>query len=110
MYVFLLAPVVFKHPLANTTLVTELDRNSVILMCNVTGYPKPSITWIPFAGDRMLIEEFTNSNSTNGLRIVSSSLKIPSFNSEDAGNYTCTASNAINSISRVFLLSLKGEF
>lgn len=63
--------------------------HSVSLQCGVTGQPAPSVRWFREEGGEVVSDE------VNG---VSGELVISSVELADAGNYYCTASNAVGSV------------
>lgn len=68
-----------------------MDGDELILPCKVVGHPTPKIEW--FRNDQPIIEQkgTTISQENNGLCVLTISEVFP----EDAGEYTCYASNKI---------------
>lgn len=68
--------------------VPLFDGYQEVLVCEATGYPKPTITWI-FNNDRL---------EAGNMTVI-----------KNAGEYTCIASNSVGNDTRVVTVVLKGN-
>ncbi|XP_052825204.1 twitchin isoform X2 [Octopus bimaculoides] len=64
------------------------DGDAVSLICEITGMPKPSITWLHGGNKIENSEEFAYENSDDTYKLI-----IAEVFPEDAGIYSCEASN-----------------
>ena len=79
--------------------VAELTTRTVVLPCNITGQPRPVVTW--YKDDVMLVRSdgYLNASvaaSTGGRLAVleDGSLRIQQVQHSDQGSYSCAGSNA----------------
>ena len=68
----------------SSPVVTVREKQNVTLPCNATGFPQPTITCYR---NGHVIEEKQ--------RVKAGYLEITEIQSEDRGNYTCTAENLL---------------
>ena len=85
--------------------VRTTDGGSAILECVITGFPRPTITWLK---DDVLVEE------SEEFKILydqdnACSLTIPDVYPEDAGRYTVVAKNELGSAMSTAELFVEGE-
>lgn len=78
-----------------------LVGESVTLECSATGHPPPRITWT--RGDRTPLPEDPRVSIT-----PSGGLYIQNVQQEDSGEYTCFASNSLDSIHAAALIIVQG--
>lgn len=79
-----------------------LVGESVTLECSTTGHPAPQITWT--RGDRTPLPPDPRVNIT-----PSGGLYIQNVAQEDSGEYTCLASNGVDSIHATAFIIVQGE-
>ena len=72
------------------------------LKCNVSGYPKPTITWLR-AGTPI------DMNNPKYVVLPSGSLRIYGLTPADSGIYSCEASNPLGKARHPVELSVQGE-
>lgn len=75
---------------------------SVTLECSATGHPPPRITWT--RGDRTPVPADPRVSIT-----PSGGLYIQNVEREDSGEYTCFASNTVDSIHATAFIIVQGE-
>ncbi|KAL3256323.1 hypothetical protein MRX96_046608, partial [Rhipicephalus microplus] len=95
------APPVLKKTTPDTNVV---QGGSVTLSCLATGSPKPSVNWSRSSGTAGAVALAANrriQSSPNG------TLLFEGVAAEDAGKYTCTAHNAIGSVSHSLYLHVR---
>ncbi|KAL3218119.1 hypothetical protein MRX96_050867 [Rhipicephalus microplus] len=95
------APPVLKKTTPDTNVV---QGGSVTLSCLATGSPKPSVNWSRSSGTAGAVALAANpriQSSPNG------TLLFEGVAAEDAGKYTCTAQNAIGSVSHSLYLHVR---
>ena len=82
-----------------------IQNQTVYLNCPVTGSPQPSITWLK---NSIPMLDFPYKD----LRVLNRDqrLEISNAQVEDAGKYTCRASNVAGSDKQHFELEVKGEW
>ncbi|CAL2049394.1 unnamed protein product [Caenorhabditis brenneri] len=80
--------------------VSSRDGETLELICEATGEPKPTISWI--FKDQTLMESRKHKFAKNG-----SVLRIFPFLNTDAGQYKCVASSGEESQTHMFTVSLK---
>lgn len=78
-----------------------LVGESVTLECSATGHPPPRITWT--RGDRTPLPEDPRVSIT-----PSGGLYIQNVLQDDSGEYTCFASNSVDSIHATALIIVQG--
>lgn len=78
-----------------------LVGESVTLECSATGHPPPRITWTK--GDRTPLPEDPRVSIT-----PSGGLYIQNVQQDDSGEYTCFASNSLDSIQATALIIVQG--
>lgn len=78
-----------------------LVGESVTLECSATGHPVPRITWTK--GDRTPLPEDPRVSIT-----PSGGLYIQNVQQDDSGEYTCFASNSLDSIHAAALIIVQG--
>ena len=87
------APTVTVLP---SSLNATLLNNSIILSCNASGFPVPTISWLH---DGFIINEsdpkFNIVSQYIGERSVLSIFQLNASNVNDSGKYVCSASNSI---------------
>ncbi len=72
----------------NPKQVMALTGKSLVVPCNATGIPEPTVMWLKPAGS------LVTSNSNHRVTVTSDgSLRILQARVEDSGNYTCRAQN-----------------
>ena len=79
-----------------------LVGESVTLECSATGHPPPQITWT--RGDRSPVPTDPRVSIT-----PSGGLYIQNVEQEDSGEYTCFASNIVDSIHATAFIIVQGE-
>ena len=79
-----------------------LVGESVTLECSATGHPPPQITWT--RGDRSPVPTDPRVSIT-----PSGGLYIQNVEQEDSGEYTCFASNTVDSIHATAFIIVQGE-
>lgn len=79
-----------------------LVGESVTLECSATGHPLPQITWT--RGDRTPLPVDPRVNIT-----PSGGLYIQNVEQSDSGEYTCFASNSVDSIHATAFIIVQGE-
>ena len=72
------------------------------LTCNVSGYPKPSVTWAREGAP-------INMSNPRYLILPSGSLRIYGVTPSDSGIYSCEASNPLGKARHPVELSVQGE-
>lgn len=84
--------------------VTLMDGEELVLPCNVIGHPTPKIQW--FRNSQPLEESkgVSISQEANGQCVLTISEVFP----EDAGEYTCVASNKIGEASSAVSVDIEG--
>jgi len=96
----------------NNTLVTE--NNTIIITCEVIGYPPPTIVWSRSNGalsDRVSVNNSVSVPTGNGnVTRVSVNLTITDAFREDTGMYTCSANNSIGSDNRNVNITVQCKF
>jgi len=96
----------------NNTLVTE--SNTIIIPCEVIGYPPPTIVWSRSNGalsDRVSVNNSVSALTGNGnVTRVSVNLTISNAYREDTDVYTCSASNSIGSDNRNISITVQCKF
>ncbi|KAH6928692.1 hypothetical protein HPB50_018635 [Hyalomma asiaticum] len=96
------APPVLKKTTPDTNVV---QGGSVTLTCHATGSPKPTVKWSKPPGTAG-----EGASPTDNARMQASpngTLFIEEVTAEDAGKYTCTAQNAIGSVSHSMYLHVR---
>ena len=88
--------------------------NSISLTCGASGVPRSDITWwrtwsngssTQLVSDGQSISIITSSSARN----TTSTLTIQSAQPSDAGNYTCTATNVVGSVSATANVFVQGK-
>ena len=79
-----------------------LVGEGVTLECSATGHPPPQITWT--RGDRSPVPTDPRVSIT-----PSGGLYIQNVEQEDSGEYTCVASNTVDSIHATAFIIVQGE-
>ena len=77
-------PKIKVHPKAETT----TEGNNLILFCNATGNPVPTVSWTKDGSP-------ISSNSRISLSDDNKQLTITNVNRTDSGEYRCVASNSL---------------
>nr|XP_043884140.1 protein sidekick-1-like [Solea senegalensis] len=89
----------FTSPLSDQTVT---DGNTAVLMCQMSGAPKPAVTWRKgsqvLASGSVQVPRFT--------LLQSGGLQIQPVSSQDSGDYTCTASNSEGTINATATLTV----
>ena len=102
---------IITTPPANLTVI---QLNSINLTCGASGVPTPDITWwrtwsngssTQLVSDGQNISIKTSSSARN----TASTLTIQSAQPSDAGNYTCTATNVVGSVSTTVNIFVQGK-
>ncbi|XP_060056373.1 hemicentin-2 isoform X2 [Erinaceus europaeus] len=90
-------PPVFENPKTET--LSQLAGNPLVLTCDVTGVPAPTVTWLK---DRMPVE------STLALGVVSRGgrLMLSRLQPSQAGTYTCVAENTQAEARKNFVVTM----
>ncbi|KAL3180809.1 hypothetical protein MRX96_037231 [Rhipicephalus microplus] len=97
------APPVFKKTTTDTNVV---QGGSVVLSCQATGSPKPTVKWSMPSG--AADEEVLFAASDSRIRVFSNgTLLIDKVTTEEAGKYTCRAQNGIGSVSHSLYLHVR---
>ena len=105
---FVVGPEILQEPQAQN--VTNLQDDVILLTCNVSGFPIPSITWwhnntevteeVPRVNISTVEYNESSGNSTQFGRAIST-LMIGTPNFNDSGHYSCQASSSISSYAPV---------
>lgn len=106
---FVSVPVNITYPSVNIS-VLETENSTVTLICNASGFPKPSITWQPVRDESRIFIGVNTAMIINGLFYITSNLSFSPIIRSDAIDYTCIASNTIMEsivmVNRVFTISV----
>ena len=90
-----------------------LQNTFISLLCNASGVPTPDITWWKTwsNGSSMLVLEDQRIviMTTSEMNNVTSELIIEQAQPSDAGNYTCTATNVVGSVSATANVFVQGK-
>nr|XP_020731255.1 hemicentin-2-like [Odocoileus virginianus texanus] len=78
-------PPTFENP--ETETVSQVAGSTLVLSCDVTGVPAPTVTWLK---DRMPVE----SSVAHGVVSRGGRLQLSHLQPDQAGTYTCVAENA----------------
>lgn len=86
--------------LETSSLIQEVVYGEdVVLTCNFSGNPVPTITWITPDQTVLRWPAVTESNSTQSVSLLSSAqLQVGNVTRNTAGDYTCHASNALSNV------------
>ena len=90
---FAVTAVIVTSPQTQNVTIGQL----VMLICNATGYPVPSVEWT-LNGTSYIIRDssVTSITLTEGLRFNTSVITVTNATTDDAGIYECTATNVVN--------------
>ena len=67
------------------------------LQCSATGSPNPNVTFT------------VNATTSNNIQFMNNQFTITSAVAENAGTYTCNASNSVGSVVRTYRLFVRGK-
>ncbi|XP_053523819.1 hemicentin-2 [Artibeus jamaicensis] len=90
-------PPVFENPKTET--VSQVAGSPLVLTCDVTGVPAPTVTWLK---DRMPIE----SSVVHGVVSRGGRLQMSRLQPAQAGTYTCVAENAQATARKDFIVAV----
>ncbi|KAM6184061.1 hemicentin-2 [Erethizon dorsatum] len=90
-------PPTFENP--NTETVSQVAGRPLVLTCDVSGVPAPTVTWLK---DRMPVE----SNVVHGVVSRGGRLQLSRLQPTQAGTYTCVAKNAQAEARKDFVVSV----
>ncbi|KAM9207753.1 hemicentin-2 [Dugong dugon] len=90
-------PPTFENPKMET--VSQVAGSSLVLTCDVTGVPAPTVTWLK---DRMPVE----SSVAQGIVSRGGRLQLSSLQPAQGGTYTCVAKNAAAEARKDFLVAV----
>ena len=91
-----LFPAVPPVLLMNPANVTVLESDDAQLTCVARGNPLPSVEWEKDGFPLQANVDITVNSSINSVQLThTSSLLLTSVDYEDAGSYTCTATNTL---------------
>ena len=103
-------PTITTPPL---TQALVLQSYPISLTCDASGVPTPNITWWRTwsngSSTQVFAGQYISIITSSVARNTSSNLTIQSAQPSDAGNYTCTATNVVGSISTIFNVSVQGR-
>ncbi len=101
---FLICPVCIVRPhvtLHPGPIYVKEGADVTLPVCHVTGYPQPGVTWSRPLGKLPQASAYSN----HGNR---STLEVRNVQSDDSGEYICTASNLLGTVARrTFLVVVK---
>ena len=109
--IFLVLPTITTPPVTQTVV---LQNYSFSLTCDASGVPTPDITWWRTWSNGSSTQLFAGQyvsiiTSSVVARNTSSNLTIQSAQPSDAGNYTCTATNVVGSVSATANVIVQGK-
>ena len=108
--IFLVLPTITTPPVTQTVV---LQNNSFNLTCDASGVPTPDITWWRTWSNGTSTQVTEGPNifimPTSDVRNATSELNIESAQPSDAGNYTCTATNVVGSVSATANVIVQGK-
>uniref|UniRef100_A0A670IF80 Hemicentin 1 n=1 Tax=Podarcis muralis TaxID=64176 RepID=A0A670IF80_PODMU len=83
--------------------ISVVEKNPVTLICEASGIPHPSITWLKYGQPVSL---------SSSVRILSGGrmLRLMQVNMKDAGRYTCVVTNVAGEERKNYELSVLGEY
>ena len=84
-----------------TRIAAQLGSHTV-LQCEASGQPSPTVTWVKDG-------EVFPSTSLRHRQLHGGSIEFSNIHLEDAGSYTCTASNDAGNKSRTIELNVQGR-
>ncbi|CAD7667905.1 unnamed protein product [Nyctereutes procyonoides] len=94
-------PPTFENP--ETERVSQVAGSPLVLSCDVTGVPAPSVTWLK---DRMPVE----SSVVHGVVSRGARLQLSRLQPAQAGTYTCVAENTQAEARKDFVVAVLGMF
>ena len=78
----------------------------VILTCNFSGNPQPSVTWV--TPDRTVLRWPSKTPSDDSVALLSSGqLQVNTLSRQTAGDYACHASNALSNVTAFMRIEIK---
>ena len=108
--IFLVLPTITTPPERETVV---LQNDSFSLTCDASGVPTPDITWWRTWSNGSSTQVTEGPNvfimPTSYVRNATSELNIQSAQPSDAGNYTCTATNVVGSVSATANVIVQGK-
>ncbi|XP_028353185.1 hemicentin-2 [Physeter macrocephalus] len=90
-------PPTFENPKTET--VSQVAGSPLVLSCDVTAVPAPSVTWLK---DRMPVE----SSVARGVVSRGGRLQLSHLRPDQAGTYTCVAKNALAEARKDFVVAV----
>ncbi|KAI4577648.1 hypothetical protein MJT46_003483 [Ovis ammon polii x Ovis aries] len=90
-------PPTFENP--ETESVSQVAGSRLVLNCDVTGVPAPSVTWLK---DRIPVE----SSMARGMVSRGGRLQLSNLQPDQAGTYTCVAENTQAEASKNFVVAV----
>ncbi|KAK5864485.1 hypothetical protein PBY51_015723 [Eleginops maclovinus] len=90
--------------MSSATKITSSLGSNVILRCDATGFPTPSLSWVK--SDGTLVDNTVQESPGDGSRWSIMSLHGVSF--KDAGNYNCKAKNYAGNAEATISVSVAG--
>ncbi|XP_029296904.1 leucine-rich repeat, immunoglobulin-like domain and transmembrane domain-containing protein 3a [Cottoperca gobio] len=91
--------------MASATKITSPLGSNVLLRCDATGFPTPSLSWIKSDGSQ--VDSTVQESPGEGIRWSIMSLHGISF--KDAGNYNCKAKNVAGNAEGTISVSVTGS-
>ncbi|XP_041654180.1 leucine-rich repeat, immunoglobulin-like domain and transmembrane domain-containing protein 3a [Cheilinus undulatus] len=90
--------------MTSATKITSPLGSNVLLRCDATGFPTPSLTWIK--SDGSTVNSTVQESPGDGVRW--SIMSLTGILSKDAGNYSCKAKNVAGNAEATISLSVAG--
>ncbi len=96
--------------------VTVIEESNAVFVCQASALPRPIIQWYyydPVSNSTSPVmdggPEYNIVEMADGERVLNSTLTVLSTNVSDFGEYRCTASNVVGTVSATASLTINGE-